>query len=237
MKKDRIYVPRIDACGMRITNKDIIHKLKNVLRKKPGDQVIVFDGKGNEYQSVIQRITSDGIEVDVREHQSSAVGSSSVVLAFALIKPPRLEYILQKCTELGVAEFMPFTSCHTVLPARFNFKKERFFKIIQEASRQSGRLDIPILREISPLQELAELIQKYPSSYFADFSGVQNIPQGNSAKKALLFVGPEGGFSSEEIVLLREKGSRAICLSPFTLRSETACVSLVSIVSFFQEIR
>lgn len=214
------------------------HHLLNVLRRGPGDEITVLNGKGEEYLVRITEATVDQVKGEiVKQMERQSEPRVKITLVQSLPKADKFEWILQKNTELGVSRFQPvFTERSNIKldQAAQSRKLERWNKIIQEAAEQSGRQIIPVLE---PIRRWSEMLAAYSGA------GLVLIPwegeSGQSLKQVLerqpgipgsvtVLIGPEGGFSLKEVEEAKEKGAIPVTLGPRILRTETAGLVVAS---------
>jgi len=203
------------------------------LRKKRGDIIYVFDGKGGEFRARIERIRTNIIELSILGTERSAEQSvPRVSLAFSLLKSDKVDFVLQKSTELGVDEFFPFISRNTIAKSPGISKINHWKKIILESSAQSKRLFVPKLNDVLTVECLTEKISHFDLILVAQPSSLPvSVVLGRVDKEAidsiLLVVGPEGGFVPSEIEKFKVgKKLHLVKISNFILRAETACMIL-----------
>lgn len=187
-----------------------------VTRIKPGEQVEVFDGGGKNVLAVFEgqklRIVSQ-----VEDDRESPV---AITLALALIQPEKFELVLQKATELGVAKFLPLITERTeVRVERVRGKRERWEKIVLEAVKQSGRSRIPEIVDATTFAEAAAVPGRKV------IFDAEAEPSAATIGQATLFIGPEGGWSEEELRLAGRNGFGFQRLGPRRLRAETAALA------------
>ena len=238
MAKIRIYfIPAMIKEEILLKDRDIIHKVKDVLRLKKDDSVFVFDGEGKEYEYIIEEIRQRSVEIKrIRKIREDAPSQVKVSLAFPLLREQKLNFILQKAVELGVCRLLPFFSQHSaVFHKPSQVKRKRWQKIVIEAVRQSQRLWVPF---IEPVREFDEVLMEAADvKLFAHVSGrnmriIEKADRGGGKSTFLLVVGPEGDFSDEERGKLVKHGFQCVKLSESILRSETACVFFVGLVNY-----
>lgn len=210
-------------------NEEQAHYLLHVLRLTNGDIIKVFDGASGEYTAEITQCTKKSCQLLIKEKIREQTHSPDVWLLFAPVKKDKTDFILAGATELGVSKIIPTITQRTVCE---RIKKERFEAQVIEASEQSRRLDIP---SVMPAQELNKVIENWPEDrilFFMDETGNgENVLSSFDAKgkKAAILVGPEGGFSEDELNLLRKKNfTKAVSLGPRILRAETAVFAALS---------
>ena len=234
MSKVRIYIrPQEISDFIDIKNKDIIHKIRNILRLEKNQTVYIFDGEGKEYIYRIEVITKKNILIRKRKISVNSLPSNKrLILGFPVIREEKTGFILQKATELGVSGFIPFT-CERSMRVKSSAKKlQRWHKIVIEAVRQSERLWLPSLNSILDFTSL--LKSSYDAKLAASIQGKHlGGVLSRAAQSVLLVVGPEGDFSPEEYTQFKEKGFNFIKLSSHILRTETAAMFGVGLIDNF----
>ena len=237
----RFYVPqpRIENGILRIEGDEVKH-IRRVLRLKAGDEIIVFDGLGKEYEGTITEERPSSVVIRIQNIFSSKNESHlEVTLAQSLLKGEKMDYLIQKATELGVKEIIPFFSSRSVplLEKSGMLKRHhRWERIAIEASKQCRRGVVP---KIEPLQDYSEMLRAAsPGSLrliFWEREGVRlKEVLGKSIKKREIFfiIGPEGGFSQGEIEEAKKAGFLPVTLGRRILRAETASLCLLSILQY-----
>ena len=228
MKLHRFYVDGIhDKYGplelrehIWIGDKELYNQWARVLRYKVGDELVLFNGKGEDRLYRIHKIEELNVGLDLITELESSYPKQEMYLFFSLLKKDKNEWVLQKCTELGVSHFVPIISERT---EKLGFSEERALKIAIEAAEQCGRSDIPRIREPLGLEAaLDEFSQKFPLFYAEQSPDAPTKP--NTEQPCGVFVGPEGGWTDAEKSLL-EQHCQKLNIAQFTLRAETACVA------------
>ncbi|MFL2746212.1 MAG: RsmE family RNA methyltransferase [Dehalococcoidia bacterium] len=246
MQINRFYLDKIifNQDGILKLSDSISRQLIYVLRCKVNDQAVIFDGSGFDYKVKIVNITNKICSVKFLEKISLDTDNKIKITIFiSLIKQNRFEVALQKCTELGVFAFVPFYSSRSIFQldktssSVGNNKISRWKSIIQEASEQCGRPDIP--RFFDPVsyeiackksQDCFSIILWENEEKIKLKSVLQNLKVSDHSIN--IFVGPEGGFSSDEIKLANSIGIKSASLGDLILRSETAAISAISNVFY-----
>jgi len=217
------FIGEYDLSKSRLEIKDgkIINQIKNVLRLKEGDKVILSDGKGQEAEFILDFLSADKIAGTVEKIvKVSKPERRKVNLYLAILKKENFELAVQKAVECGVANITPIITERTI---KTGLNMERLEKIILEASEQSGRNIVPTLSPILNFENA--LAYGYASDekvvfHLADDSYMPS----KKAKNVSIFVGPEGGFTSNEIELAKNSGFVIASLGALTLRGETAAI-------------
>ncbi|GEL78326.1 16S rRNA (uracil(1498)-N(3))-methyltransferase [Tenuibacillus multivorans] len=245
----RYFVPKEnwEQKTVKITDDDY-HHVVNVMRMKEEDELICCHPNGQAYlcqvDSIAQKEVCCSIMEELAENNELPI---EITIAQGLPKGDKIELIVQKCTELGMKHFVPIQMDRTIV--KWDDKKEkkklnRIQKIAKEASEQSHRSLVPT---IHPKQTIHTLLQNGPydhclvaSEYLAKETQHQSsfkhaIKQISNGDRVLILIGPEGGFSEEEILNLNEQGGLSIRLGNRILRTETAPIYVLSALSFYFE--
>lgn len=219
----------------KILNEEILNQARNVLRLKIGDSLILADGKLNEAIVKIVETDKKFIEVEILEKSVNEKESDIYgVLYCSILKRENFEWVCQKATECGIKEIVPVISMRTI---KFGFKKERLEKIIREAAEQSGRGALPILSEALKFAVTLEKSKENDLNLFFEMnSPLINREQIGKASKIGIFIGPEGGWSEEELELAKKEAGKSdklkmAGLGKTILRAETAAVVAVWLVA------
>ena len=221
----RLYWPDDLSSGTDIDLPDAqAHYLGNVLRKRSGDGVRLFNANAGEWRAEITAVSKRKIALTVGERLRSPEPVTNITLLFAPIKKHRMTFILEKATELGATRLQPVITARTQLP-RFNTEKARAQVI--EAAEQCERLDVPEVRDAAPLLDVLAEWEHVPI-LFADEAGAENTVAPLSGPVALL-VGPEGGFTDRERDVLRAMACvTPVTLGPRILRADTAALFMLA---------
>ncbi len=230
---------QINNGAVEITGDDVSHITK-VLRLRQGDEVCVCDKSGTDYICTIDDVTKDKVTLKVISSELSKTESKiNITLYQGVAKGEKMDYIIQKCVELGVKSFVPIITKRTVVKiADGNKKVQRWQKISQEAAKQSMRGIIP---EVCMPMNFSDAVKKIASNDNAiNIMAYEN--EINTTLKEILkqsnftdiniIIGPEGGFEESEAQLARESGIYTVTLGPRILRTETAPVAVSSVVMY-----
>jgi 16S rRNA (uracil1498-N3)-methyltransferase len=233
MKLQRFLIENLEFSQEKIVLKDknLLNQILNVFRFKKGAQFIVFDGTGIEFLVQLEEASKKEILCEVKEEKQGLKRKKKLTLVFSMIKKENMELVLQKCTELGVTNFVPVISERTVKTG-WNF--ERNERIVKEAVEQSGFSDLPVVAaEAVKLEKILEKYKKEKENFdglaVLDFDGVPLSSVKHLISVDTVFVGPEGGWSEKERNLFKKYNVKSISLGTNTLRAETACISIASI--------
>lgn len=239
---NRFFIPPNHITDQTVTfPSEISHQIRHVLRLNQDDLVDVLDNSGKIYRTRLDGhpignwITGTVIEI----YQSETESAIPIIIYFGLTSREKVELILQKGTETGVTGFHPFISERTLIQSveKSSAKTDRWERIIREAAEQSGRGRLPELWE--PLTFAGCLQNAKQENGLNLIAWEEADVTGQSLKESLnhyetgrigLFVGPEGGFSMEEVELARSLECRIVSLGARTLRMETAAILFPALV-------
>ncbi len=230
MLDDVFYAPPRDIHGDRIVlDDDERRHLITVTRHDVGDTITVVDGLGTAYACVIQEIDKKNVVCAVRSHATTAL-HPRIVLGFGLLRnPSRIDSLVEKATELGVSRFVPVLT-ERVLHHRI--KADRWEKIALAAMKQSGRSHLPTIASLTPLNEF---FNATPASALAiiphekgSYPPLTQVRATQDFDEIAICVGPEGGFTDEEIDLAVKHGYQPVSLGEYRLRAETAAIAAVA---------
>lgn len=234
----RFFVPAatIATDEVKITGEEF-HHLRNVLRVNTGQTVLLLDGKGNVCQVEITASGRKSAAAVVKSRWQAEKNAFPITLIQSLPKTDKFELILQKGTELGISCFQPIITEHTIPSlsgSRLQNREQRWQRIVREAARQS-RCDF--LPDIKPLICLDQLIDK-PSTdlklilWEAGSVPLTEVLPNQQPSGVQLLVGPEGGFSEQEIAAVVAAGFKAVHLGPRILRTETAGLAATPVLQY-----
>jgi len=225
--KVRIYLDQKLNLGLDlILEKEDTHYLNNVMRLREGDNVFLFNSKDGEFKGEIVSFDKKKIKVRLNSKIENTNKPGKISLIFSLIKSSKLDYLIQKCTEIGVKSFVPVISQKSVAK---NLNIKRTEKIIKESCEQSNQLILPVIHEVEKLEKKLKSFDKNSIIFFADINSSNNkieaVHENNKNHEFYLLVGPEGDFSLKERDLLNSMSNCIpISLGQNILRSETAAV-------------
>lgn len=213
----------LQAGEHKITDTEIVHQVRDVLRLSPGAFITLSDGRGSEARAVIRAVTREHVLVEIGEVMRSAAENAPFVTLYAcILKRENFELVVQKATELGVSEIVPLISERTV---KLNLRHDRLERIAREAAEQSGRSTVPCIREeMSFSDACAEIPGRFKSVWMCDGEGSVPALDAHAEGPLAVLIGPEGGWAPEEKQKASEKGYEPVLLSPLTLRGETAAI-------------
>lgn len=226
---------------------DLAHRLRNVLRMRQGEHIILLDNSGWSYETELVSIDRDTIAAQVI-HKKLAAGEprTKVTLYQAMLKGRKLDWVLQKGTEIGLVEFVPIICDRCVMSSLGTVgdeKQNRWERIVSEAAEQSRRGRLPLIRPVTLFPQACEMARR------ADLSlipweeetklGLRNLlrprdgAENNKRPFSInVFVGPEGGFSPPEIRQAKRFGILPVSLGSRILRAETAGLATAAAILY-----
>jgi 16S rRNA (uracil1498-N3)-methyltransferase len=221
MREDRFFIDtKIEKGKLGISEKEIFHQLKDVLRKETGDRIILFNGSGIEAEAKIKKFLKNKVEVEILKIERPEREPKIFVSLFcSILKKSNFELVVQKATEIGVGEIVPILSKNTV-KAGLNFK--RLEKIGREAAEQSKRVTLPKIEKILTFEEAIEKAKNFDLKILFDISGEKFPSLKGKVERVAIFIGPEGGWDKSEIELVKKENFEILNLGKLNLRSETA---------------
>ena len=235
MKPARFYCESIKEGQVQL-KPDEAHHLVSVLRLAAGERIELFDGKGTVAPAVIADITRKAVTLQVEQiHKEANRTSGRVIIAASTPKAQRFDWVITKCTELGVDHIAAVVFERTVKLAKGISVLARYNRLALAAAKQCGRIFLPNITGPADLQQaLSTLKSDYPNSQliFGSFSEeakpVFKFPA--SDKDIVAIVGPEGGLTGAENDLLKSADASEVRLTDTTLRIETAAIALAAIL-------
>jgi 16S rRNA (uracil1498-N3)-methyltransferase len=213
-----------------------------VLRKKPGDEVRLFDGADRSYRARLESVSPERVSGAVLSEEAGGPALPYRLRLFqGLPKGDKLEFILEKATELGAAEIVPVDTERSVArvpPDRLAAKRARWEKTVLAAAKQCGRKDLPKVSAPLSLDEALALCAPGELTLLP-WEGEERLSLKEALRGAVpapatinVFIGPEGGFSPAEVERARARGALPVTLGPLILRTETAAVAAAAAVLY-----
>jgi len=203
------------------------HYLGSVMRLKAGDPVRLFDNISGEWLAEVAEAGKRDMHLRITERLAPREAVPDLWLVAAPIKKGRVDWVIEKACELGVARIVPVQTRRSVVD---KINPERLTAHMIEAAEQCGRTALP---ELAPMTRLDALLRDWPAEralYFADEAGGAPMAGTISAGPAAILIGPEGGFTDEERALIRATpGARGVSLGPRILRADTAAVAAIAL--------
>jgi len=218
------------------------HHIKNVLRLNPGDRIKLFDGTGFEYEAVIRKMSAAKVDVEILgKVRATLRPGTQIMVAQAFLKEKKMDDLVRKLCELGVAKWIPFFSQRSIArpdPSRLAGRTRRWHRIAAEALKQCRRIDLPEIagalsfEEVLDFSKTSDLNIVFWEDEATPLSKGIESNEKHPNRKILLMLGPEGGFTRQEIELAEHSGFIVAGLGPRILRAETATLAAVTLVQY-----
>ncbi len=228
-----------------ITDKSDINHILNVLRYGKKDKLILKSAENTVYEAVIKSTMPDSIECEIIDsYISDKTLGINISLAQSMLKSQKQDLLVQKATELGVKEIIPFISANTVVKLESekdkSRKTQRWQKIVYESAKQCQRGDLAKVEEVRDLDGILKIqgldLKILCSEKAANVSIKQFLQENKRAQNILLIIGPEGGWDDIELEKFREKGITPLTLGKLVYRAETAAVAALSHIIYEYEL-
>ena len=237
----RLFYRGLLADTIEITGEDA-HHLMHVMRAKPGQEVTVVDDAGQAARMAMTAFSATAVTLTLIERlDADTEPPIDITLAPCLLKGDKMEFVVQKAVELGAVGVIPVRSQNCVV--RYDAKKaaarqQRWQKIADEAAKQCGRTALLAVEPVTDIKGLIAAEKEQEDSVLVFFyenedqQTVKDYLRQITAKRIVLLVGPEGGFSLEEAKAVEEAGGKSVTLGPRILRAETAALTAMSVVQY-----
>jgi 16S rRNA (uracil1498-N3)-methyltransferase len=223
------------------------HHLCHVLRKKPGDIIIIFDERGVVYRGKIIDIEKQQTSILLLDKQPPPPREVMINLGLGILKAKTMDLVIQKATEWGVARIWPLLTSRSVVKLGEKWEKKiiRWHQIAVEAAKQSGQVLLPQIKMPLSLEQFLENCSAPRKYLLSESSGellwkvLEEMKGENTSgvdqldKEVILLIGPEGGWTEKEQKYMMSHGFKAVSLGPYVLRAETAAISSVAIIAHF----
>ncbi|MBI3322751.1 MAG: 16S rRNA (uracil(1498)-N(3))-methyltransferase [Candidatus Omnitrophica bacterium] len=216
------------------------HHLSRVLRVRPGDPVVLFDGQGREADAVVRKARPGEILLQAGPIRSAPAPEWTITLGISVPGNVKLDTIVNQATQLGAGRIIPVTTERSVVrvpPEKWRSKGERLGRIAVEAAKQSGVPHVPTVAPLTPWADVLASFPLYDLVLLASVGGphepLSGLVRGRKGGNILLLIGPEGDFTPQETRAAVAASARLFSLGPTVLRCDTAASSSLSLVSFF----
>lgn len=238
----RLFCLSADIAGGKITISDIglVHHVKDVLRVKAGEPMVVCDNKGNEYSCVLEASRSKNIVLSIKDKRSvPRTDKIMIAAACAIPKNSRFDDIVDKLTQVGVDRIIPMLTERVIVKLdkpKESLRLNRWQKVASSAAGQSQRMSLP---EITPVKSFPQVLEEsartgYDLKLIPSLAGerktLKEVLGAHKPARVLFLIGPEGDFTSKELSLALAAGFIPVSLGELILRVETAAVSVASFI-------
>ncbi|MFH1397438.1 MAG: RsmE family RNA methyltransferase [Candidatus Omnitrophota bacterium] len=240
----RVFCLSKDISGNRITltDKDQIHHLRDVLRLKKDEKIVACDEKGDEYITLIDSIKPGDMVLRIKERKVLVMDNKpKITIACAIPKKSNMDDIIDKLTQVGVDRIIPLQTERVIVRIGQDkkiFRQERWNKIALNASRQSLRKFLPVVDPIKDIKKVLTDLDEFDLRLIPTLEGkritIKETLKNPNLKNIIVFIGPEGDFTLEEIAWAKKSGCIPVTLGDLVLRVETAAVAVAGFLRFYE---
>jgi 16S rRNA (uracil1498-N3)-methyltransferase len=219
------------------------HHLSRVLRAGPGKRVWLVDEKGGRFLAEVRELERERTKLLILERKEIEGTKIRLSLAQAVVKSKKMDLIIQKATELGIASFIPILASRSIVKVKEEKKKvDRWQRVASEAAKQAHRTSVPSILPLQPFLSFLQALQAERKLFFVEGRGrllreivVEQLPsrEQSDPSAVIVLVGPEGGWTEGEEKQALDNGFEAVSLGNQVLRSETAALAALSLVAHF----
>ncbi len=236
----RFYVPKkIDSDTVSITDPQQLHHLRDVLCLKTGDEVIVFDSRGNEYTGVVRELREKEAVLSVTPIEGAKTAAVRIAIACAMPKKAQMDEIIDSLTQLGVDVIIPMDTERVIVKLDEDKKEarlERWLRIAQSAAEQSQRNSVPVIEPVTTIKQVVSHSRGYDLKLIPTLSGerkhIKEVVAESRPESVIVLIGPEGDFTPQEVELATKAGFVPVSLGDSVLRVGTAAVAVASYLRF-----
>lgn len=237
----RFYVRPSNVKGNNIyVAKDEAHHMLEVMRLKKGDYIVTFDGTGKEYEGIIKNTSKSDAVIEITGRKNiNKKETVDITLAQAVPKTAKIDFIIEKSTELGVASVIPVITARTIVKLNRDkqvSKKKRWERVAVSASKQCGRIRVPEICAPEKFSQTVKRIADFDLALMACLhkgaKPLRDSIKDFKGRSLLVFIGPEGDFTADEIEAAMAGGCKQVSLGPRVLRVDTAAINILSILQY-----
>lgn len=228
IKNNKVNIPQEEA-----------RHISTVLRLEPGEEILLYDGSGREYSARLLETGKSCTAEILEERWSQSEPAAQITLFQGVPKGEKMDWIVQKCAELGIVRIVPVLTERTVVrleEKEGRKKQERWQKIALEACKQCGRARVPAVEAPVSFKKALDMLREHPYklvAYEEERTGALEAFLPKAAEKLAYFIGPEGGISPAEHEALTQAGAASVTLGRRILRAETAAVAMGAILLYY----
>ena len=215
------------------------HHLIRVLRVRPGDLLVCFDGRGTEAEATVHQISRKELHLQLGDRVSLPAPPWAITLGVGIPKKGRFDQIVDQSTQLGVNRIVPLSTARGVVripTGKVDRSHARWVQISVEAGKQCGISRLPVIQPVTSWRTMMTSLHEYDLTLIGTlqgpYQGLSSLLSDRNLRTVLLLIGPEGDFTEEEIQQALQAGAQRFSLGPTVLRSETAALAAVSLISF-----
>ncbi len=234
----RFYLePAINGKNVSIGDARQLHHLKDVLRLKVDDQVIIFDSQGNEYTCAIRELHEKQALLTVKARGRAETRKTRITVACALPKQAKMDEIIDNLTQLGADSIIPMETERVIIKLDDSKKEarlQRWRRIAEGAAQQSQRNTVPVVEPVTSIESVVSHSQDFDLKLIPTLAGetklIRDVLTRSKPSNILVLIGPEGDFTPQEVELAESAGFVPVSLGDSVLRVGTAAVAVVSYI-------
>jgi 16S rRNA (uracil1498-N3)-methyltransferase len=235
----RFYIEQVSGDKAVFTDADRLHRIRDVLRLKTGDTIIVFDSGGHEYKATIASIDKKQVELNLTPLKTRKSSDIRLTVACAVPKAGRMDDIIDHLTQLGVERIVPMITDRVVVKLDAiagEIRLPRWQKIAQSAAQQCQRSSVPVISPVTDVKKVISESRDFDLKLMPHLSGertlIKDVLVKSRAKNIIVLVGPEGDFTHEEVELALHNGFIPVSLGDTVLRVATAAIAATAYIRF-----
>lgn len=225
-----------------ISDKDQVHHMKDVLRLKTKDEIMVFDDLGREYFCVIEKLSFEGAVLKIRHtKEANTIQRMRISVACAIPKKSKMDDIVDKLTQLGVDRIIPLVSERVIVKLDEKKKisrKERWEKIALSSAKQTQRAVSPVIEAPKSVEEVlaesGDFDLKLIAALIGERKSLRSVLEKSKPKNILVLIGPEGDFTQDEVNIAKKAGCLLVSLGDLVLRVDTAAIATASFITLYE---
>lgn len=230
--------PKVIDGKIYLEDKNQVHHIRDVLRFKKQDKLLICDGRANEYECVMEEINKS---ITLRIMHTKVVRKSgpALTIACAIPKKAKMDEIIDKLTQLGVDTIIPVETERVIVKVNKDKKLSRFNrwqKIAVSSSQQSQRVNIPVIEPIQDIKEIIKKSENFDLKLIPTLDGqcknLRDVLLNREARNIIVLIGPEGDFTLKEVDLAKKAGFIPISLGELVLRVDTAAIAVAAILNY-----
>lgn len=235
----RFYIEQISGKKAALTDADQVHHIRDVLRLKAGDTIVVFDSAGREYQATIDSAGKKQVELNLTPLKARGNRAVSLTVACAIPKAGRMDDIIDHLTQLGVERIIPMLTDRVVVKldtVALESRLKRWEKIAQSSAQQCRRSNVPAISPVTDVKDIIKSARDFDLKLIPHLSDertlIKDILARSRPKNIIVLIGPEGDFTPEEVSLALQNDFIPVSLGGAVLRVATAAIAVTAYIRF-----
>jgi 16S rRNA (uracil1498-N3)-methyltransferase len=235
----RFYIEKIGRDNVILTDPAQVHHIRDVLRLKTGEVIVVFDRSGNEYQATIASVVRKQVKLNLILLKSRPNSAVKLTVACAVPRAGRMDDIIDHLTQLGVTRIIPMLTDRVVVKldaAALQSRLSRWQKIAHSAARQCQRSSVPVISPVTDVKDVIKHSSDFDLKLIPHLTGkrvlIKDVLAKSRPKNILVLIGPEGDFTPAELELALHNNFLPVSLGDTVLRVATAAIAVTAYIKF-----